>query len=301
MAVFLLLRPSHCRRTRPSLWLSLKTKSAMHDTRGNYLDQPYLLGNMLVGYCEVSMMFIFFTKEKQCCVLRLLSLQNPKIDFKCCISLPICELDLGVTCYICCIGTFHEKPDFDIDIEIEIFCSALQAVNLKMKQHRQNQKDALAEVTDVLRAICHAHRFLLALTGIPCLNKGTSNEVAMVCVGDGKTSLSKKYTLCLERTVDYTTCLFTKTQKFGLNAVVAIRVRSTYTCDCDYILTWRGIRKIFVVKQSLCYIYYANNLQEFENNLRCKSWNYLLERISPAQAACLYQGRVAICYNHMRT
>ncbi|KAF4381447.1 hypothetical protein G4B88_029802, partial [Cannabis sativa] len=43
----------------------------------------------------------------------------------------------------------------------------------------KNQKDALAEVTDVLRAICHAHRFLLALTGIPCLNKGTSNEVAM--------------------------------------------------------------------------------------------------------------------------
>ncbi|XP_030509530.2 protein NLP8 [Cannabis sativa] len=277
-------------------------------------DQPYLLDNMLVGYREVSRRFTFSVEGKQGCVLglpgRVFQSKIPEWtsnvayykkneyvrvehaynhQVRGCIALPVCEPDLGVTCCaVLEIVTTNEKPNFDA--EIEIVCNALQAVNLKMSQPlrlnpqclSKNQKDALAEIIDVLRAVCHAHRLPLALTWIPCNSEGTSNEVAGVCVGDGKTSSTEKCILCVEKAACYvndrlmqgfaSACvehhlevgqglagkalqsnlpfffpdvktydisdypLVHHARKFGLNAAVAIRLRSTYTGDCDYIL-----------------------------------------------------------------
>lgn len=147
----------------------------------------------------------------------------------------------------------------------------------------KNQKDALAEIIDVLRAVCHAHRLPLALTWIPCCyGEGAASENAGICVIEGKTSSTEKCILCVEKTACYVNdrlmqgfaqaCVehyleegqglagkalqsnlpfffpdvktydiseypfVQHARKFGLNAAVAIRLRSTCTGDCDYIL-----------------------------------------------------------------
>lgn len=146
-----------------------------------------------------------------------------------------------------------------------------------------NQKDALAEIVDVLRAVCHAHRLPLALTWIPCSYvEEADGEFVTVCIREGKIGANEKCILCIEETACYVNdrsmqgfaqaCmehhleegqglagkalqsnlpfffpdvktynideypLVHHTRKFGLNAAVAIRLRSTYTGDCDYIL-----------------------------------------------------------------
>lgn len=146
-----------------------------------------------------------------------------------------------------------------------------------------NQRAALAEIIDVLRAVCHAHRLPLALTWIPCCySERAGNEITRVRVREAKKNSDEKYILCIEETACYVNdpmmegfahaCLEhhldegqgiagkalqsnhpfffpdVKTydiseyplvhhaRKFGLNAAVSIRLRSTYTGDDDYIL-----------------------------------------------------------------
>ncbi|OVA05135.1 Phox/Bem1p [Macleaya cordata] len=167
----------------------------------------------------------------------------------------------------------------------------LQSVNLKTitppRVHPQcfskNQRAALAEIVDVLRAACHAHRLPLALTWIPCnYPDDTSKECTEMPVREAKSSSSEKSILCIEESACYVNnsemqgfvhaCtehflekgqgiagralqsnhpffspdvkeydirdypLVHHSRKFGLNAAVAIRLRSTYTGDDDYIL-----------------------------------------------------------------
>lgn len=142
-----------------------------------------------------------------------------------------------------------------------------------------NQRDALAEIQDVLRAVCHAHKLPLALAWIPCsYYKGGKDQCVRVC---GPSS-GENCVLCIEETACYVNdmemegfvhvclehCLrekegivgkaFTSNQpffssdvksydiseyplvqharKYGLNAAVAIKLRSTYTGEDDYIL-----------------------------------------------------------------
>lgn len=147
----------------------------------------------------------------------------------------------------------------------------------------KNQRAALAEITDVLRAVCYAHRLPLALTWIPC------SYLAGQCEGTVKVhargynrNVNEKNVLCIEDSACYVNdkdmkgfvhaCrehyleegegiagkalqsnhpffypdvkeyliseypLVHHARKFGLNAAVAIRLRSTYTGDNDYIL-----------------------------------------------------------------
>uniref|UniRef100_A0A0V0IWW3 Uncharacterized protein n=1 Tax=Solanum chacoense TaxID=4108 RepID=A0A0V0IWW3_SOLCH len=170
-------------------------------------------------------------------------------------------------------------------------CQALQAVNLRSiappRLHSQNlsnnQRDALAEITDVLRAVCHAHKLPLALTWIPCnVTEGEGDEPIRVRARGCNTSLNEKCVLCVEDTACYVSdkemqgfvhaCkehfleegegivgkalqsnhpffypdvkeyhiseypLVHHARKFGLNAAVAIRLRSTFTGNDDYIL-----------------------------------------------------------------
>lgn len=144
---------------------------------------------------------------------------------------------------------------------------------------------ALSEITDVLRAVCHAHRLPVALTWIPCsYNEKLHDETIKVRVGGRKRNFnsSEKPILCIQTDACYVNeremqgfiqaCsehhleegqgiagkalqsnhpffypdvkdydirqypLVQHARKFGLNAAVAIRLRSTYTGDDDYIL-----------------------------------------------------------------
>ncbi|XWS13181.1 hypothetical protein CRYUN_Cryun36dG0015500 [Craigia yunnanensis] len=181
-----------------------------------------------------------------------------------------------------CYGWYHE---------ICLDPYYLQAVNLRSTAPprllpqclSRNQRAALDEITDVLRAICHAHRLPLALTWIPCnYTEEAVDEIIKVRVREGNKGWDGKCVLCIEDTACYVNeremqdfvhaCvehylekgqgiagkalqsnhpffsadvktydisdypLVHHARKFNLNAAVAIRLRSTYTGDDDYIL-----------------------------------------------------------------
>ncbi|KAI3916853.1 hypothetical protein MKW92_042945 [Papaver armeniacum] len=288
-------------------------------TQGNEIvlstcEQPYLLDQMLEGYREVSRGFTFPVKEKPGCYPglpgRVFSSKLPEwtsnvmyynmveylrvkyaIDHEVrgSIALPIINPEDQSCCAVLELVTVKEKPNFDP--EIENVCRALQSVNLKTiappRVHPQcfskNQRAALAEIVDVLRAACHAHRLPLALTWIPCsYPEVEKNEHVEISLREDKTCSGGKSVLCVEDTACYvnntdmrgfvSACteqflekgqgiagralqsnhpffspdvkeyairdypLVHHSRKYGLNAAVAIRLRSTYTGDDDYIL-----------------------------------------------------------------
>ncbi|GFY82639.1 plant regulator RWP-RK family protein [Actinidia rufa] len=275
-------------------------------------EQPYLLDQMLAGYREVSREYTFSAEEKQGSFPGLpgrvfisklpewtsnvvyyneaeyLRVQHAvHHEVRGSVALPIFEDDpLEISCCaVLELVTTKEQPNFDL--EMENVCRALQAVNLRStappKLYAQNQRAALAEIMDVLRAVCHAHRLPLALTWIPCCyNEGVGNDISRLCVKGGNASLNEKCILCIEDTACYVNdremqefvhaCaehylkegqgisgkalqsnhpfffpdvksytisdypLVQHARKFGLTAAVAIRLRSTFTGDDDYIL-----------------------------------------------------------------
>ncbi|KAK3009624.1 hypothetical protein RJ639_015005 [Escallonia herrerae] len=279
-------------------------------------EQPYLLDHMLAGYREVSRGFTFPAEVKPGSLPGLPGrVFNSKIpewtsnvvyysqneylrvqhavdhEVRGSIALPIFEggtLDMSC-CAVLELVTMNEKSNFDA--EIENVCRSLQAVNLRstapprlyLQCLSENQRAALAEIADVLRAVCHAHKLPLALTWIPCsYNEEVSDEIIKVRVRGCYTSSAGKCVLCVEDTASYVNdktmegfvhaCtehyleeeqgiagkalqsnhpfffpdvknydiseypLAHHARKFGLNAAVAIRLRSTYTGDDDYIL-----------------------------------------------------------------
>ncbi|XVF29460.1 hypothetical protein REPUB_Repub15cG0123200 [Reevesia pubescens] len=277
-------------------------------------DQPYLLDQMLSGYREVSRTYIFsaelkpgsfpglpgrvfisrvpewtsnvihYSKDEY---LRATHAVNHKVRGS--IALPVSEPSEMSCCAVLELVTIKEKPNFDS--EMETVCLALQAVNLRTTTpprllsqcFSRNQRAALAEITDVLRAICHAHRLPLALTWIPCnYTEEDVDEIIKVRVREGNKGWDGKCILCIEDTACYVNdremqdfvhaCvehyleegqgvagkalqsnhpffsadvktydisdypLVHHARKFNLNAAVAIRLRSNYTGDDDYIL-----------------------------------------------------------------
>lgn len=143
-----------------------------------------------------------------------------------------------------------------------------------------NQKEALAEIRDVLRAVCHAHRLPLALAWLPCncYSNGANDELvkvygkksdggSLLCIEEtacyvndmemegfvnacmehylskgqgvaGKALISNKPSFSSDvKTFDISEYpLVQHARKFGLNAAVATKLRSTFTGDSDYIL-----------------------------------------------------------------
>ncbi|XVF65674.1 hypothetical protein PTKIN_Ptkin09bG0268600 [Pterospermum kingtungense] len=277
-------------------------------------DQPYLLDQMLSGYREVSRTYVFSAELKPGSIpglpgrvfisrvpewtsnvnhyrkgeyLRVTHAVNHKVRGS--IALPIFESPEVSCSAVLELVTMKEKPNFDS--EIENVCLALQAVNLRTTTPPRllpqclstNQRAALAEISDVLRAVCHAHRLPLALTWIPCYyTEEAVDEVIKLRVREGNKSWDGKCVLCIEDTACYVNeremqdfvraCaehyleegqgiagkalqsnhpffsadvktydiseypLVHHARKFNLNAAVAIRLRSTYTGDDDYIL-----------------------------------------------------------------
>ncbi|KAL5711634.1 hypothetical protein ACHQM5_013900 [Ranunculus cassubicifolius] len=277
-------------------------------------DQPFLLDQMLAGYREISREFtfpaieapdsypglpgrvfmsnmpewtsnvIYYSKNEY---LRVQHAVDHEVRGS--LALPIFDAHEKTCCAVLEVVTIREKTDFHQ--EMENVCRVLQAVNLSTnvtsKVHPQcvskNQKAALSEIVDILRAVCHAHRLPLALTWIPCENSDiVIDEITGVSVGEGKSGCGDKNILCIEEATCYVnsksmqgfveTCaehplkkgqgiagkalesnhpffspdirgyeimeypLVHHARRFGLNAAVAIRIRSTYTGTDDYIL-----------------------------------------------------------------
>ncbi|EOA23476.1 hypothetical protein CARUB_v10016665mg [Capsella rubella] len=271
-------------------------------------DQAYLLDSRLSEYREVSRNFTFSAEANQCSYpglpgrvfisgipewtsnvmyyktaeyLRMKhALDN---DVRGSIAIPILEASGSSCCAVLELVTCREKPNFDV--EMDSVCRALKAVNLqtstipRSQYLSSNQKEALAEIRDVLRAVCHAHRLPLALAWIPCsYSKRANNELVKVY---GKNSRDVSL-LCIEETACYVNdmemegyvnaclehylregqgivgkalisnkpsfssdvktfniCEYPLVQharKFGLNAAVATKLRSTLTGENDYIL-----------------------------------------------------------------
>lgn len=279
-------------------------------------EQPYLLDQMLAGYREVSRGFTFSAEVKpgnfpglpgrvftskvpewtsnvahynKGEYLRIDHARNHEVRGS--IALPVFEDDSyeRSCCAVLELVTVKEKSDFSEEMD-HVF-RALETVNLKSvtpprlsKQClSKNQMAALAEITDVLRAVCHAHRLPVALTWIPCsYNEGVGDEIIKVRVGGCNVNSAEKCILCIETDACYVNeremqgfvqaCsehhleegqgiagkalqsnhpfffpdvkeydiseypLVQHARKYGLNAAVAIRLRSTYTGDDDYIL-----------------------------------------------------------------
>ncbi|KAF5728791.1 Plant regulator RWP-RK family protein putative isoform 1 [Tripterygium wilfordii] len=277
-------------------------------------DQPYVLDKVLTGYREVSRKFTFSTGVKQefplglpgrvfvskvpewtsnvkfyrdAEFLRVNHAVNHAVRGS--IALPVFENHGMSCCAVLELVTIKEKPNFDS--EIEAICHALKVVNLRstapprlfLQSLSMNQRSAIAEISDVLRAVCHAHRLPLALTWIPCsYSEEAADETIKVRVREGNKCSDGKSVLFIEdsacyvsdkeiqgfvhacgehyieegqgvagkalqsnhpffihdvKTYDITEYpLVHHARKFGLNAAVAIRLRSTYTGADDYIL-----------------------------------------------------------------
>ncbi|CAN7052434.1 unnamed protein product [Brassica rapa subsp. trilocularis] len=271
-------------------------------------DQAYLLDSRLSGYREVSRKYTFSAETSQYSspglpgrvfisgvpewtsnvmyyktaeYLRMKhALDN---DVRGSIAIPVLEASGSSCCAVLELVTCREKPNFDL--EMDSVCRALQAVNLqtstipRCQYVSSNQKEALSEIRDVLRAVCHAHRLPLALAWIPCsYSKGTNNELvkvygkksdenSLLCIEEsacyvndmdmecfvnacmehylskgqgvaGKALVSNKPSFLSDvKTFDISEYpLVQHARKFGLNAAVATKLRSTFTGDSDYIL-----------------------------------------------------------------
>ncbi|KAI4373988.1 hypothetical protein MLD38_012039 [Melastoma candidum] len=277
-------------------------------------EKPYLLDKMLEGYREVSRGFTFsavakpgtfpglpgrvFMSKIPEWTSNVIYYSNSEYlrvrhavhyNVRGSIALPIFNPSERSCCAVLELVTMKEKPNFDS--EIEKVSLALQSVNLRtsppprllFQSLSRNQRMALAEISDVLRAICHAHKFPLALTWIPCSYfEGVDDGGIRLRVKDSSRNLNEKCILCVEDTACYVNdkemegfvhaCaehhleegqgiagkallsnrpffvpdvktydisdypLVQHARKHGLNAAVAIRLRSTFTDDDDYII-----------------------------------------------------------------
>ncbi|XP_010526304.1 PREDICTED: protein NLP8 isoform X2 [Tarenaya hassleriana] len=270
-------------------------------------NQSYLLDPKLSGYREASRKFTFSADAHQCSfpglpgrvyISGLVEWTSNVIYYKTAeylrmkyaidnevrgsIAIPILE-DTGKSCAVLELVTTREKRNFTL--ELESVCRALQAVDLRtstvprIQSLSGNQREALAEIGNVLRAVCHAHRLPLALTWIPCCySKGACGELVKVygsysdgdcvlCVEDTycyvyDTEMEGFMQACLEhdlregegvagkvlvsnqaffksdvKTFDISEYpLVQHARKYGLNAAVAIKLRSTFTGHDVYVL-----------------------------------------------------------------
>ncbi|XP_019100602.1 PREDICTED: protein NLP8 isoform X2 [Camelina sativa] len=206
-------------------------------------------------------------------------------------AIPVLEASGTSCCAVMEFVTCKEKPNFDM--EMDSVCRSLQgssgdsllwlqpeAVNLRTTaiprpQYRSsNQRDALAEIQDVLRAVSHAHKLPLALAWIPCRKDQSirvpgpnSGENCVLCIEEtacyvNDMEMEGFMHACLEHCLREKEGIVGKAfksnqpffssdvkaydiseyplvqhaRKYCLNAAVALKLRSTYTGEDDYIL-----------------------------------------------------------------
>ncbi|CAN8280089.1 unnamed protein product [Cochlearia groenlandica] len=270
-------------------------------------DQAYLLDSRLSRYREVSRKFTFSAEPNQYSspglpgrvfisgvpewtsnVMYYKTVEYLRMkhaldnDVRGSIAFPVLEASGKSCCAVLELVTCREKPNFDS--EMDSVCRALQVTPpylslLFVCYLSSNQKEALAEIRDVLRVVCHAHSLPLALAWIPCsYSKGAKDELVKVYGNKPE----EKSLLCIEETACYVNDMETEgfvnaclghdlregqgivgkalisnkpsfssdvktfdmceyplvqhARKFGLNAAVATKLRSTFTGDNDYVL-----------------------------------------------------------------
>ncbi|KAK1319374.1 Protein NLP2 [Acorus calamus] len=276
-------------------------------------EQPYLLDGLLAGYREVSRAFTFSARESpdsfpglpgRVFISRMPEWTTNVIyyskaeylrvnhaithEVRGSLAVPVFDPHDRSCHAVLELVTTIEKSNFDP--EMENVCRALRAVDLmttEVRPHSQNlsrsQRAAIAEIVDVLRAVCHAHMLPLALTWVPsCCEDAVTGECVCDSVKERSIDLHRKSLLRIEESACYVNdatmhgfvhaCfehhlkqgqgiagkalqsnhpffspdvkgydildypLAHHARKFGLNAAVAIRLRSTYTGSGDYIL-----------------------------------------------------------------
>ncbi|XP_071722334.1 LOW QUALITY PROTEIN: protein NLP9-like [Rutidosis leptorrhynchoides] len=198
-------------------------------------EQPYLLDQILAGYREISRTFTFPAEAKTGLPLglpgRVFVSKVPEWtsnvlyysmaeylrgkhaadhEVRGSIALPIFEPNDISCCAVLELVYVKEKLNFDQ--EMENVCRSLQAVNLRCTAPSRllpqalssNQRAALAEISNVLRAVCHAHRLPLALTWIPCnYDDGTGDEPLKICFRACTSNSLGKSVLCIEKSACY--------------------------------------------------------------------------------------------------
>lgn len=197
-------------------------------------EQPFLLDQMLLGYREVSRSYTFSIEQKpgsfpglpgrvfiskipewtsnvsyynSAEYLRVKHALDHEVRGS--VAIPIFSPADMSCCAVLELVTVREKPNFDS--EMEAVCRALEAVDLRTTATPRllpqllslNQRTALAEITDVLRAVCHAHRLPLALTWIPCTLEEDGEKIIRIQARESNSNLNKKPVLCIEETACY--------------------------------------------------------------------------------------------------
>ncbi|KAL2904466.1 Protein NLP8 [Bienertia sinuspersici] len=198
-------------------------------------EQPYLLDQMLLGYREVSRLYTFSVEQKPGSFPglpgRVYISKLPEWtsnvsyyssaeylrgkhavdhDVRGSVAVPIFASDERSCAAVLELVTVREKSNFDS--ELESVCRALEAVDLRTTTPPRllpqrlsiNQRTALTEITDILRAVCHAHRLPLALTWIPCtLEEEDGEKSCRVQVKDSSLNVNQKSVLCIEESACY--------------------------------------------------------------------------------------------------
>ncbi|KAL7606749.1 hypothetical protein Lser_V15G17069 [Lactuca serriola] len=188
-----------------------------------------------------------------------------KLNLCGCLNLPVFELDGGTCLGVVEVVTTSRK--INLRDELENICKALEAVDLRSSEFliHPKQKDfsepydaVLSEIQDVLRSICNTLNLPLAQTWGRC--EGRSGPISVIesasyvfdpeILGFFEATSSQQLVSgegiagkalgtnqpCFTDINDFCRTDYPISSYYGLNAAMAIRLRSTYTGTTDFIL-----------------------------------------------------------------
>ncbi|MCD7471271.1 hypothetical protein HAX54_011605 [Datura stramonium] len=158
-------------------------------------EQPFLLDQVLSGYREVSRKFTFDLEMKP----------------GSCPGLPGRVFTSRIPEWTSNVLYYKEAERSQILIWKQVMFAGLcrrpskftTPPRFSSQSLSKNQRAALDEIKDVLRAVCHAHRLPLALTWIPRSCEGGGNEIIRAHARGCIASLNEKTVLCVENTACY--------------------------------------------------------------------------------------------------
>ncbi|XP_074574350.1 protein NLP2-like [Curcuma longa] len=188
------------------------------------------------------------------------------------LAVPVFDTDVDSCRAVLELVTTNETCNFDT--EMETISEALEAVNLRstkvhasLQNLTKSQLSAFSEILDVLRYICHAYMLPLALSWVPIRPDGNHLSRPILCIQESAcyvndTRMQGFLHACAAHSLETGQGIAGKAlqsnhpffspdvkeydiqeyplvhhaRKFNLHAAVAIRLRTTYTGDDDYIL-----------------------------------------------------------------
>lgn len=273
--LFILRHPIHCL----SSYRELSTKYAFSADRGDPEAFRGLPGRVFLNKTpEWTPNVQFYNRNEY---LRIDDAERCNVHGS--LAVPVLEKATGNCVAVIELVMLLKKTEYRADIEH--ICGALQGVNLystvrqsciPLQIHMEGRPAVLAEIAEVLNAVCGTHKLPLAQTWVPCRLNATPDEAQEsilypdqigLCTGDGPFCLND-YTVggfrqacsehCLEKGHGVPGKAFVSNQPFfssdvkdyskaeyplghyarifQLAAAVAIRLRSVHTSHSDYVL-----------------------------------------------------------------